>query len=469
MNKSTQRIVILGAGAAGLSAAWKLLRENPALNVTIIERESQPGGLARSLEWKGHTLDLGPHRFFTEIPEIRQFIKTFCEESLSQVKRVSRMYLNGKYIPYPIKPLPTLQALGLKESASFFLSALEILWKGKNNPVSYEEYVIGYYGEKLYRRIFQPFAEKVWGLHANRITAETARVRLRGENIWHALKDGLLSKQETYVDRFLYPLNGIGEIAQKFANEISEMGGRIFYNHRLGSVHLKHHGRISEIEAKGPNYTMRLSCDVLINTIPLPHLIGHIQTQISKDVYSAAASLQYRGVVLLYLEYEEESHIDDTWLYYPEEHVPFSRIYVPGNFIPQKKQAGKTCLCIEFPCDVDSELWKTDAKELASLTDDILLPSGLLHTRSVDALAVRIPEGYPLYEIGYEQHVIKVLGYLRSFGNCITAGRQGLFRHNNMDQALQMGILAAEHILQNENVDLWYDRVSRFNDYRIVD
>lgn len=470
MNERASNLVILGAGIAGLATAWKLLREQPGRAVILIERDSQPGGLAKTITWNGYKLDLGPHRFHTEIPEVKQFIKTFCQERMITVKRSSRMYLNGRYIPYPIKVLPTLQALGLASTISFTVSALRVLFRpGQGQAQSYEEYVTGYYGEPLYRRIFQPFAEKVWGIPASRITAETARVRLRGENIWHALRDSVFSSGETYVAEFLYPPNGIGEIPLKFAQEIEAMGGLIHYGHEVTSIGLGGKG-VEYIEARGAQGIRRFPCEAAVSTIPLPALAGLMNPKPSPEIQHAAEALRFRALVLLYLLYPEDLTIEDTWLYYPEDHVPFSRISVPGNFNPQRVRDNRTCLCVEFPCAEDSDTWLAAPLDLACRVDEVLLSSGLVATRSCDALAVRIREGYPLYEIGYEQHFRALLSYLRSLKNLLTAGRQGLFRHNNLDQSIQMGILAAEEILQaRENYYTWYDQVDRFNQYRIID
>ncbi len=470
MNERAANLVILGAGIAGLATAWKLLREQPGRAVTLIERDARPGGLAKTIDWNGYHLDLGPHRFHTEIPEVKRFIKTFCQERMITVKRSSRMYLNGRYIPYPIQVLPTLRALGLASTVSFTASALSVLFRrGRTQAESYEEYVIGYYGGPLYRRIFQPFAEKVWGVPANRINAETARVRLRGENIWHALRDSLLSSGETYVAEFLYPPQGIGEISQKFAQEIEALGGRIHYNHEVTSAGLGERG-VEYVEARGPEGIRRFPCEAVVSTIPLPALAGLLNPAPSPDIQHAAQALRFRALVLLYLLYPEDLTIPDTWLYYPEEHVPFSRISVPGNFNPQRERDGRTCLCVEFPCSEVSDTWVAAPRDLAGRVDEVLLASGLVATRAGDALAVRIREGYPLYEIGYEQHLRAFLSYLRSLKNLLTAGRQGLFRHNNLDQSIQMGILAAEEILQvRSDFYTWYDHVDRFNQYRIVD
>ncbi|HOJ59312.1 MAG TPA: FAD-dependent oxidoreductase [bacterium] len=470
MNERAINLVILGAGIAGLATAWKLLREQPGRAVILIERDAQPGGLAKTIAWKGYNLDLGPHRFHTEIPEVKQFIKTFCQERMITVQRASRMFLNGRYIPYPIQVLPALRALGLTSTLSFTASALSVLFRRNQAQArSYEEYVIGYYGKPLYRRIFQPFAEKVWGIPASRINAETARVRLRGENIWHALRDSLLSSGETYVAEFLYPPNGIGEISRKFAGEIEAMGGLIHYNHEVTAVGLGNSG-VEYVEAQGPEGLRHFPCEAVVSTIPLPALAELMHPAPSPEIRHAAESLRFRALVLLYLLYPEDLSIPDTWLYYPEKHVPFSRISVPGNFNPHGERDGRTCLCVEFPCALDSETWKAAPLDLARRVDEVLLASRLVATRASDALAVRIREGYPLYEIGYEQHRRDLLSFLRSLKNLLTAGRQGLFRHNNLDQSIQMGILAAEEILRARgDFYSWYDHVDRFNQYRIVD
>ncbi len=465
-----RKVVILGAGIAGLSAAWKLLKTSSDTEVVLIERDPLPGGLARSIEWRGHILDLGPHRFHTEIPEIKTFVQSFCKPQLTKVKRFSRMYLNGCYIPYPVKPLPTFKALGWRSAVALTASALGVLFQRRTGDAqSYQEYVERYYGRGLYERIFDPLTRKVWGIAPDEIAAEAARVRLRGENIWHALKDGLFSGEETYVAEFLYPAGGIGQIAQRFAQEIVMMGGQLILNHEINSV--RHDGqRILEVEAEGPKGKQSFPCDRLINTIPLPVLVERFSPALSDEVRQAATALEYRALTLLFLLYDENLEIEDTWLYFPEADIPFSRVSVPGNFMPHRSREGKSVFCVEFPCDAGDEIWKANAADLAQRADETLLGSGLVRSRSVDALAVRIREGYPLYRIGYERPLEAVISSLRSFDNCLTTGRQGLFRHNNLDQSIQMGLLAADSISERTfDCAGWYDNLSQFNDYRIID
>lgn len=465
-----KNILVLGAGMTGLAAAWKLLKSTDDYHITVLERDSVPGGLAKTIDWNGFKLDLGPHRFHTEIPEIREFIRSFCQEHMIHVQRHSRMYLNGHYIPYPISILQTFRALGLWKTLRFSASAFGVLLNGNTQQAdSYEDYVKNYYGDSLYQYIFKPFAEKVWGIPPARIAAETARVRLRGDSIWHALKDSLLSRQETYVSEFLYPEGGMGEIAQKFADEIEAHGGQIRYQHTAREILLEN-GRVARVRVDSDAGEKELPCDLLINTIPLPRFIGLFREQIPAAIHQAAQNLHFRALVLLYVLYDRKYEIRDTWLYYPEEHVSFSRISVPGNFLPTRHYGDKTCLCVEFTCEVGDEIWNASSEELAAPVNQLLTQSGLIDHPAVDTLTVHIKDGYPVYHIGYEQSLNQTLNHLRTLQNCITAGRQGLFRHNNIDQAIQMGLESAQHITARpEKIDSWYDGVDRFKNYRIVD
>ncbi|MBI1387678.1 MAG: FAD-dependent oxidoreductase [bacterium] len=465
----SRRIVILGAGVAGLAAAWKLLHLHPDDEVIVVERDQVPGGLAKSVEWLGYPLDLGPHRFHTEIPEIKTFIKSFCEERMTRVKRFSRMYLNGRYIPYPIKPLETFQCLGAANAVRYAFSAAGALFEDRDrDAVSYEEYVSRYYGTKLYERIFEPFARKVWGLDPKYIAAETARVRLRGESVWHALLDGLFSKEETYVAEFLYPPKGFGQIAEQFAEEIERRGGRFLYERTVKRIDTRG-GAAAGVATDGPNGEEFIECDWLISTLPLPQAPGLLNPAAPSPVMEAAAELQYRAIVLLYLLYDYEAEFEDTWLYYPEEHVPFTRVSVPDHFNPARPRDGRTCLCVEFCCEYGDETWRAESDVLARLAQQTLANSGLVKRDFCDHTTVKIREGYPIYHVGYDALTTMILGHLRGLGNVITAGRQGLFRHNNIDQSIQMGLLAAIELSHQNGVDHWYDHAGRFENYRIVD
>lgn len=468
MNMNNKQIIIAGAGVTGLAAAWKLSQQ-PGYEITIIERDSTPGGLARTFEWEGYKLDLGPHRFHTEIPEIREFIRTFCEEHMERVDRFSRMVLNGRFIPYPIKPLPTFQALGLSKSIAFGLSALSVLFQSKApGDCSYEEYVSRYYGHSLYKNLFEPFAVKVWGIPPTELAGETARLRLKGDSIWHALIDGLLSRQQTYVQNFLYPPEGIGQIPQQFAGEVAQRGVKILYEHAVTNVHHQNN-TVKQVTVEHNNDSQTVPCDVLISTVPVPALLQMVDPQPNGEIINASRQLRFRDLVLLYLIYERDYGIRDTWLYFPEANIPFSRISVPENFSRLNQIEDQTCLCLEYPCAENDAVWNTSADTLAQEADRILMKCGLVDTVSKTRLAVQVKDGYPIYHTKYQSSLQTCMSFLGGIQNCLTVGRQGLFRHNNTDQSIQMGLDIAGHILANTPQSEWYNTIERYNDYRIVD
>ena len=465
-----KKVLILGAGVTGLSAAWKILQSGSPDQVLVLEKDRVPGGLAKTIHWNGFYLDLGPHRIFTDIPGIQEFLSSFCSEHLVRVKRASRMYLQGHYISYPIHFLETFQSLGVMTSVGFGLSALKVLFcSQKSALLSYEDYMTGYYGEDLYRKIFQPFAKKVWGVSGKELAAETAKVRLRGNSIWHALKDSLFAKEETYVSEFWYPEKGIGEIADHFARDIEEKGGMIFYQSNVTQVNMAD-GMIRSVTVAEGHQQKEYACDYLINTIPLPDLVDTLHPAVPDLVRSAGTHLHFRALVLVYLFYEKNLGIEDTWFYFPEEQVPFTRVSVPDNFSPGVQPKDQTCLCVEFTCETGDEVWNTPVEILAQKAQQVLQESRLVQQNFSQTFSVKIEAGYPVYTVGYETARQTVLDFADSLNNLLTTGRQGLFRHNNIDQSIQMGLLAADEVMKNPAAFKdWYNNAARFDDYRIID
>jgi protoporphyrinogen oxidase len=209
--------------------------------------------------------------------------------------------------------------------------------------------------------------------------------------------------------------------------------------------------------------------DVLVNTVPLPTFIERIEDA-PQTILEDIEHLHYRALVLVYLLYKEDLDIPDTWLYYPEENVSFTRVSVPDNFNPAKDLKGRTCFCVEFTCEVGDATWRADGKDLAEKAHGVFQQSGLVQTEYADTLAVHIREGYPVYTVGYEERLQRAREFLNQKKKILTTGRQGLFRHNNIDQSIQMGLLAAEEILKNQDdFEPWYRSAEQFNDYRIID
>ncbi len=459
-----KRIAIIGAGVTGLSAAFKIREEIPEANILVIEREEVIGGMAKTIEWEGCRLDLGPHRFYTEIPGINQFVRDLCRGHFVPVKRKSHLVLNGRFLRYPVSPLEIMKILGIRSSAGIASStAATLLPKSKIKPTTYEEYVRNRFGKRVYEMLFGPYARKVWGREPSELDAETAVVRLKGDSIWQSIMDAFRKKGTTYVSQFLYPTGGIGVIPSHLAKSLKKeqplLGvGEVFPEIENGQC-------VGVRDQAGKIH----SADTVISTIPLPTLATRLFPEDS-EACNAAQELKFRSLVILYLLYDTKLPIDDTWFYFPEPEIPFTRLSVPGNFHPDSVPFGKTALCLEFPCDYDDEQFNADESTFRKMADRHLKEIGLVDRDADRGHVVQLTEGYPIYTVGYRNHVNTIVNSLRQIPNLITVGRQGLFTHNNLDQAIQMGLLAGAHVCRfPDESDRWYDELSRFDGYRIVD
>jgi len=460
----TKTVAIIGAGVTGLSAAFKIRDELPETNVLVIEKDPAIGGMARTIEWQGCRLDLGPHRFYTEIPGIQQFVRDLCRGHFVPVRRKSHLVLNGKFLRYPVSPLEIMKTLGIRSSAGIASStAATLLPKSKTSLSTYEEYVRGRFGKRVYEMLFGPYARKVWGRDPAELDAETAIVRLKGDSIWQSLMDAFRKKGTTYVSQFLYPTGGIGVVASHLAKNLKK-GQPILGRDEV--YPLIEEGRcIGAQDKDGEVY----HADEVISTMPLPTLVRRLFPPDSPP-HEAANELRFRGLVILFLLYDTKLPIEDTWFYFPEAEIPFTRLSVPGNFHPDSVPAGKTALILEFPCDQNDDRFREDESVLRAIADRHLKDIGLVDRDADEGHIVRLREGYPIYTVGYRKHVVTIIEALRQFPNLITVGRQGLFTHNNMDQAIQMGLLAGEHVCKfPSESSRWYEQLSRFEGYRIVD
>ncbi|MFH1741403.1 MAG: FAD-dependent oxidoreductase [bacterium] len=459
-----ENIAILGAGVTGLSAAHRIRERSPDTNISVFDRDSQIGGMAKTIQWNGCNLDLGPHRFFTEIPGIEEFVRNLCANRFVPVERRSRMYLREKFLRYPVKPAEMMKALGIRVSAQIaFSSARACLSRRDPAPTTYQDYIYTRFGKKLYEILFGPYARKVWGCDPSLLEAETAIVRLRGDNIFQSLMDTLRGKGETYVSRFIYPTGGIGEIAAQLSRVLSENQLVLSTGEARPVIE---RGFCTGIKSAKKGFH---PAGAVLSTIPLPALARALFKPDSQP-HHAANELRFRALLLLFLEYEKELPFDDTWMYFPEEDIPFTRLNVPKRFHPDSVPSGKTVLCLECPCNQGDTLFQADESDLRTLADQYLQRMGLTDCDAAAGLLVRLAEGYPVYRLGYREHVGVIVDALKEIPNLVTAGRQGLFRHNNIDQAIQMGLLAGEHLstFPTES-SRWYDRLSQFDGYRIVD
>ena len=452
MGDVTRDIVILGGGLAGLSSGYVLT--NAGFTVSVYERDAVVGGLSKTIERNGFRFDLGGHRFFTRDEAINSFVHDLMENELISVRRSSKIYMRHKYFEYPLKPFNALSGLGIPTTLRVLSDyAWETVKQAfhKKESVSLEDWVVGNFGRTMFDIYFKEYSKKVWGIDCSRISATWVAQRIQGLSLAKAVKNAFFNFSgrdlPTLKDRFVYPSLGIGRLSDRLRDEI-EKSNHVFtgtsvvsVNHadnRIESISLLENGKIHTVEA-----------DEFISSIPLTRLVNLLDPPPPDRILNTASKLRFRDLVIVTIMLDRERVTDQTWIYMPERTIPFGRIHEPKNWSEAMAPAGKSHLVMEYFCFKGDAVWKMDDTELTDLTVEHLIRLGFIKKQEViDSMIVRVPNAYPLFEVGYQKYADDLQDYLGRFRNLHSAGRSGMFRYYNMDVAILSGIETAENIIQ---------------------
>lgn len=479
---SSRRILILGAGVCGLAAAYRLLEADPSLDVTILEREERAGGLARSLTINGQVTDLGPHRIFTELPDVQDFLEDLVGPELETVKRSSRMWLRGGWIEYPPKPLEIMKHLGVVRlagaGASYVFNKAGSLLAGESGRrESFASLMTEAFGPDLYEMLVAPYARKVWKISPSRIHADIARVRVSAGGLDQMVKRLFVREKEgeiTAVKKFYYIAGGVENLVKKLRAGVEQRGGKIALVREVTGLREVLGGGIEvAVRHVETNRRETLLADSVVSTIPISDLLGML-LEIHPDdaVQKARGELRYIANFLVCLVVDRPSVTDSQWLYFPEKDTVFNRGYEPKNFHASMGTAEQSMIVLEITCHHGDAIWNKTDEQLIKATIRGVERVGLLNRREIVATHVhRIPFTYPLYDLDYRDRLSRVWRYLEQFPQLISCGRQGLFLHNNMDHSIHMGFRAAARLREgHENpAREFYSEVRRFQKFRIVD
>lgn len=447
-----KNIVILGAGPCGLSAAWKLSQEGN--KVTIIEKESQVGGLCRTVSHKGFHFDLGGHRFISKNTNLINEISELMGNNLLIAERKSTIQFKGKMYRYPLSMKDIFMKMSLAILMKSFADYLKISFSRKQAAqpeASLEEWLLNRFGKTLFNIFFQSYTQKLWGISAKRISANWAVKRipvLKFNDILRELVGREKRKHEAYAKHFYYPKKGIGQIFEFMAEEVLQKKGKIDLNAKATGVFIEN-GMVKGITFLKNGHTENLDCDYLISTIPLPELASITK---SNNGYRLKDNneLSFRSVRFLNILIDKPKISENTWIYIPDKKYLMTRIQEPKTRSPHNAPKDKTSLILEIPCTFRDNIWNMGDKEIFDRSINDLACLGIdIRDEVIDYFSTRIEHGYPVYLLGYEKHTSSVLKYLSQYKNLVTIGRQGLFRYIFMDQAMLMGISTAKKIINN--------------------
>lgn len=451
------RIAVIGAGPAGLTAALQLSRSGAS--VDVYEASSQVGGLARSIDLWGQRVDLGPHRFFSTDARVNRFWIDIVGSDYTMVERLTRIYYQGKLFHYPLKPLDVFAKLGIVETARSILSyanqGLHRPSKMSETP-SFETWVVSRFGRRLYETFFRTYSEKLWGIPCTELSEDFAAQRIRKLTLSDAIQNALFrrnqTKHRTLADCFAYPLRGTGEVYERIARQIVATGGRILLNHPVSQVVIDGQ-RVTGLRSVNG---LEVPYDHVISTMPITLLINGING-VPKPVSDAASKLTFRNTVLVYLEVEDPSLFDDQWLYVHDSKVQIGRVTNFRNWgTPISSHNTTSILCCELWCNHADATWNANDPDLVKQVSTELQQIGLLNGQRIcNSHVVRIPRCYPVYRIGYRNHVDTISEFLQSIGGLSVIGRYGAFKYNNQDHSILMGLLAAENVMHSNSHNLW--------------
>lgn len=450
-----KKIAVIGAGPAGLTAAYQLTKMG--LNVDVYEAGPSVGGMAKSVKLWDRNVDLGPHRFFSSDKRVNSIWLEVVGKEYVMIKRLTRIYYKDTFFDYPLKPFNALRGLGFIQSILCIISYFKSKFIFSHKPKTFEDWVIARFGRRLFNIFFKSYSEKLWGIACSELDAEFAIQRIKKLSLYEAIKSALIgnknSKHKTLVDEFAYPVFGAGQAYENMANFIKSKKNSIFLRSPIKSA--------KPISQNNSKPTIELNdgsikeYDHIISTMPITNLVE--QMSANQDIINHSKSLKFRNTILVYLNIEGKDLFPDQWIYVHNEKLKSGRITNFNNWVNVEKNLTNTILCLEYWCYDEDYVWKSPDEELISIAKEDIYKSNLIKNKNkfIEGKVIKVPKCYPVYKSGYKYHLKPIENFLSRQKGLSVIGRYGAFKYNNQDHSILMGILAAENIAKNTSHNLW--------------
>ncbi len=450
-------VVIIGAGPAGLSAAYELGKQGK--NVLVLEKDPIVGGLSRTVEYKGFRCDIGGHRFFTKIPYVDQLWHEVLGDDFLRRPRLSRIYYEGKFYNYPLRISNAFKNLGLVRSMAVLLSLLRSKLFPYKPETTFTQWVSNRFGRKLFELFFRTYTEKVWGISCDELSANWAAQRIKNLSLVKAIlrAAGLGGKRSiaSLIEEFNYPAHGPGQMYEAMAREAEGFGVQIQMNSPICSVEHSN-GKVRSVSSGTENpqsFDVNGAC---FSSMPLDELIRALRPAAPPDVLEAANGLSYRSLLTVNLLLNQRDSVPDTWIYIHDPRVHAARIQFYKNWSPKMVPSDdKSVIGLEYFCTEGDEVWETPEDQLKETAVRDLRYMDLADPDAVfDSFCVRYAKAYPVYNKGYSERIETIRRYLQTIENLYPIGRYGQFRYNNMDHS----ILTAHYsirAMEGEDIDPW--------------
>lgn len=456
------RALIIGAGPAGLTAAYELSKIG--LRPTVLEADDQVGGLSRTVNYRGYRFDIGGHRFFSKVPLVNDLWQEILREDFLVRPRLSRIYYRERFFDYPLKAANALAGLGPVEAFLIGLSYTKARLFPHADETNFEQWVSNRFGDRLYQIFFKTYTEKVWGIPCTEISADWAAQRIKNLSLREALRNALLGSGRaadgqiitTLIDQFNYPRFGPGMMWERCKDLLAARGHETVEGVRV--ERLRHrHGRVECVYGRrGEGEPAEFGAEHFISTMPLRELIHALDPPPPAEVIAAADRLRYRDYLTVVLIVKRENVFPDNWIYIHAPEVKMGRIQNYKNWSPDMTpDPSRTSLGLEYFLWEKDEEWEWPHERLVKLGIGECERLGLVDPSEVeDGTVVRMKKAYPVYDQHYHESLAIIRSYLESFSNLQTVGRNGLHRYNNQDHSMLTAVYAARNIAGEQN-DVW--------------
>jgi len=466
-----QQAIIIGAGPAGLTAAWELLKHTD-IRPIVLEESDTVGGISRTVEYHGNRMDIGGHRFFSKSRRVNELWQSLLplgdperdERVMLLRPRVSRIFYLRKFFDYPISlKAQTFRNMGLGRTLKAGFGYLGSLVH-KRKEASLEDFYINRFGKPLYEMFFEDYTEKLWGVPVKDIAPDWGAQRVKGlsltkavgEMLRKAFRPGYNTSEATLIEQFHYPKRGPGQLWEAMADEIRALGGEIRFKSGVTGISLES----NQVTGVIINNDEALPADYVLSTMPIKDLVEAMGDAPPAPVKETAAALPYRDFITVGLQLDKLKlgEIPDTWIYIQERDVRLGRLQVFNNWSPyMAADPEKIWLGLEYFCGEGDTMWNMPPEEFIQFAIDELAKIDIIDAADVlDSTHIRVKKAYPAYFGAYKDFGI-VRNYLDGIGNLYCIGRNGQHRYNNMDHSMLTAMAAAEAIrsCSNDKSAIW--------------
>jgi protoporphyrinogen oxidase len=451
-------VVIIGAGPAGLTAAYELSKNDRS--AVVLEGDNVVGGIARTVDYKGYLFDIGGHRFFSKWEEVNQLWREILGDKLLERQRTSRILYRKRFFLYPLKLADVIQGMGFVESLRIVRSYVYVRLFPFPEEASLEQWVCNRFGRRLYKAFFKTYTEKVWGVPCSEIHADWAAQRIKGLSFLSAVRGAIFHGRKTHIksliSSFHYPERGPGQMWETLAERLRERGQSVLLGQRV--VRICHDaGRVTHVVTRSSSGEQSFPGSDFISSMPIRSLVRALRPAAPAEVRQAAESLRYRDFLTVVLIVNRKDVMPDNWIYIHEPSVKVGRIQNLKNWSPAMvPDPEKTSLGLEYFVFKEDDLWTLPDAELIELASQEIVQLGLVQAEEIeDGTVVRMPKAYPMYDHGWSKNVDCIRHYLQSsLQNLQLVGRNGMHKYNNQDHSMMTALFAARNIMGAE-YDLW--------------